>query len=155
MNEHTANWIKSIDDEELDPRRLIAAIRRDSPHKEIAYEVQGLHYPVHPTHRYPGKPDDIPYDQALHQFVLTARAVENGSARGRLSAYFSRLPLVGPVWDRFHRVVSRLLLPFLGQRSMNHNLLGAIERLVAENQMQARQIVALKAELDTLRPRRE
>ena len=61
---------------------------------------------------------------------------------------------MGHVWNIFHRVMSRLLLPFVGQRGMNHNLLGAVERLVAENQDQARQIVALKAELDALRERR-
>lgn len=153
MNTNPNNWIEPIEDEELDPQRLLTEIRRES-RQRLLYQVQGLGYPVHPTHRYPGKPQDLPYDLELHQFVTTARAIESGQAEGHTSAAISRLPLVGSVWSIFHRVLSRLLLPFVGQRGMNHNLLGAVERLVAENQDQARQIVALKAELDALRERR-
>lgn len=150
MNTNLNNWIEPIEDEELDPQRLVTEIRRESRQRPL-YQVQGLGYPVHPAHRYPGKPQDLPYDLELHQFVTTARAIESGQAEGRTSATISHLTLVGHVWNIFHRVMSRLLLPFVGQRSMNHNLLGAVERLVAENQDQARQIVALKVELDALR----
>ena len=150
MNTNPNNWIEPIEDEELDPQQLVTEIRRESRQRPL-YQVQGLGYPVHPTHRYPGKPQDLPYDLELHQFVTTARAIESGQAEGRTSATISHLPLVGHVWNIFRRVMSRLLLPFVGQRGMNYNLLGAVERLVAENQDQARQIVALKVELDALR----
>ena len=148
------NWIEPVEDEELDPDRIITEIRRESQHPPL-YQVQGLGYPVHPTHRYPGKPQDLPYDLELHQFVMRARAIESGQAIGRSSTIFSQLPIVGHVWNRFQRVMSRLLLPFVGQRDMNYNLLGAVERLLAENQDQARQIVALKAELDALQEHKE
>ncbi len=155
MNTDTQKWIESIKDEALDPRRLIAEIRRESRRQRVLYYVEGLGYPVHRAYRYPGKPDDLPYDLELHGFVETARALESGGVDGKISSFLSRSPVAGRFWSAFYRAISRLLLPFFGQRSMNHHLLGAVERLVAENQEQARQIVALKAELDALQEHRE
>lgn len=151
MSNEQLDWIEAIDDEELDPRRLLADIRQEVAQEQVAYHVAGLSYPAHPVHRYPGKPTDLVYDLSLHEFVAMARALEQGSAEGRISSFLARIPVLGEPLRAVYRVISRRLLPILGQRGMNHNLLGAIERLLAENQQQSRQILALRSELDALK----
>ncbi len=145
------NWIEAIDDPELDPEQIMAAVRRQMTRRNVTYSVAGLAYPAHPAARSSGKPEDIPYDLALHAFIERARALDNGTAMGGPAYTLAQIPLFGRVWVVFHRIASRALRPIVGQRAVNQALIGAVERLVAENQVQARQIVALRAELDALR----
>lgn len=144
------NWIEAIDDRELDPEQIMTAVRRQIARRNVTYSVAGVAYPAHPVARSAGKPEDIPYDLALHAFIENARALDSGTAMGGPAYTLAQIPLFGRVWVVFHRIASRMLRPILGQRAVNQALIGAVERLVAENQVQARQIVALRAEIDAL-----
>lgn len=147
----SVDWIESIDDPELDPEQIMTAVGRQLASRNVTYRVAGVAYPAHPVPHTAVKPEDIPYDLRLHTLLQRARDLDSGVAVGGPAHTLTRIPLFGKVWAVFHRVASRTLRPIFGQRAVNQALLGAVERLVSENQVQARQIIALRAELDALR----
>lgn len=146
----SVDWIEAIDDPELDPDRIMTAVAQQLARRHVTYSVAGVAYPAHPVARSPGKPEDIPYDLALHAFIEHARALDVGTAMGGPAYTLAQIPFFGRVWVVIHRVASRVLRPIFGQRAVNQALIGAVERLVAENQVQARQIVALQAKIEAL-----
>jgi hypothetical protein len=149
---------RPIEDFEVDPQKIMSEIqsRLRQSRRDAAPRQQSL--PSFSPATYPDKPHDIPYDMALYQLLDLANAdhSQTGTTLDIRESWLSRVPLLGGLW---RDVQIRLHGPALfyanlvadRQAQINSQLVEILNKLLAANQEQQREINSLKDELKQLR----
>lgn len=147
-----------IHDPEIDPAQIMEQIRERIQHRREELGYPRKVFPTFGAAAYPGEPEGEKYDPDLYHHLRQAN--EHYSQLGvdllLVPSPRSRIPLIGPLWDRIRREAHYLVLFYvnkLAQRQVmvNRHLVSTLNRMVVQIQEQQRQIQALQDELRKLR----
>lgn len=148
-----------IQDPEVDPDWLMEQIRERIRRRreELGYERRS--FPSYEAAAYPREPEGEDYDADLYYHLKRANRLymDLGVDLTLAPSPMTQLPIVGRLWKRVRREAHQLVLFYMGklaqrQVAVNRHLVSTLNRLVVQLQEQRRQIRALEAELEQLRP---
>ncbi len=152
------NSLIEIHDPEIDPAQIMEQIREriQRRREELGYPRQV--FPTFGAAAYPGEPEGEDYDADLYYHLRQANQHYHqlGVEMVLAPSPRSRIPLIGPWWDRVRREAHQLVLFYvnrLAQRqvTVNRHLVSTLNRMAVQIQEQQRQIRALQDELRKLR----
>lgn len=147
-----------IHDPEIDPAQIMEQIRERIRRRqeELGYSRQV--FPTFGAAAYPGEPEGEEYDPDLYYHLRQANGhyYQLGVELTFVPSPRSRIPLLGPLWDRIRREAHYLVLFYvnkLAQRqiTVNRHLVSTLNRMARQIQEQQRQIRALQDELRKMR----
>lgn len=156
--EPTPDVIIEIRDPEIDDQQIMAEIRARMERRraELGYEPQN--FISFGGARYPGKPDDIPYDADFyHHLELANELYQQVETESNLQpSPATRVPLLGRLWGLIRSQAHYLVLYYVNrslahQMNVNRELVSTLNRLALMNQEKEREIYKLRTELDVLR----
>ena len=157
-----------INDADVDPDRIMSEIRAgiEARRKELDYEHRN--FPKFGVVDCPEEPEDDSGDQELY-FYLRAinRANEQQESSDKINSQYSKLkrvymkllrvPILGSVITRvrtkFHHMINYYVDRRLREKTgQNKDIVNVLNRLVALNQEQRRQIIELEAKFNSTTP---
>jgi hypothetical protein len=151
-----------IRDPEIDPTQIVSQIRTRIIQRRAELGYEDRSFPAFDLASYPGEPNDIPFDQNLYHYLRLANTSYNQIEVDPLLAASpaTRLPVIGPLWQRVRSQVHSLVLFYVNmaggnQISVNRHLVSVLNRLTLVTQDQQRTIQDLQAEVADLRSRLE
>lgn len=162
MDAQVPDDLIEIHDPEIDPVQIMEQIRDRirQRRQESGYEQRT--FPTFGATAYPGEPEDVPYDPDLYYHLRRANDVyadaETGSTLAPSPA--TRVPVLGRLWALVRGEMHNLVLFYVNrsvahQTRVNRHLVSVLNRLAALSQEQQRTILALQAEIETLRAQKE
>jgi len=150
-----------IQDPEIDPTEIMERIRRriQLRREQLGYPRQT--FPTFGAAAYPGEPEGEEYDEDMYYHLRRANAhyYELGVEALLVPSPWSRLPLLGRLWDRVRREAHNLVLFYLNrlaqrQVTVNRHLVSTLNRMAVGIQEQRRRIQALEEEVQRLQGER-
>lgn len=147
-----------IHDPEIDPVQIMEQIRERIRRRreELGYSRQV--FPTFGAAAYPREPEGEEYDPDLYYHLRQANEhyYQLGVELTFVPSPRTRIPLIGPLWDRIRREAHYLVLFYvnkLAQRqiTINRHLVSTLNRMAVQIQEHQRQIKALQDELRKLR----
>jgi len=143
-----------IHDPEIDPARIMAEIRERLRRRAAG---PGAPFPTFGASGYPGEPDGEDYDPDLYYHLRRANElyarldIEPVLAPSPLT----RLPVLGRLWRLIRRQAHNLVLFYLAilarqQLAVNRHLVGVLNRMAVQLEVQRRQVRALEEEVRRL-----
>lgn len=152
-----------INDPEIDPATIMREIRERVRERRDALGADDRVFPKFGVAAYPEEPSDASYDPNLYHYLRLANEnyaqIETDLILADSPA--TQVPVLGKLWGLIRRQMHELVQFYVNravthQVTMDRYLVSVLNRLTAQNQEQAREIEALRAELATLRaPRGE
>ncbi len=147
-----------IHDPEIDPAQIMEQIRARIQRRREELGYPRVVFPTFGAAAYPGEPEGEEYDADLYYHLRRANQQYHqlGVEMVLAPSPRSRIPLIGPLWDRIRREAHNLVLFYvnkLAQRQLivNRHLVSTLNRMAVQLQEQQRQIRALQEELRKLR----
>lgn len=151
--EFQSDWIE-IHDPEIDPARIMEQIRERIRRRREELGYPRRNFPTFGAAAYPGEPEGEEYDPDLYYYLRQANEhfYHLGVEVELVPSPRSRIPLIGPLWDRIRREAHHLVLFYvnkLAQRqiAVNRHLVSTLNRMVVQIQEQQQRIRALEEEL--------
>ncbi|RME35161.1 MAG: hypothetical protein D6793_07665 [Thermoflexia bacterium] len=147
-----------IRDPEIDPSQIMEQIRARIQRRREELGYPRMVFPTFGVAAYPGEPEGEEYDADLYYHLRQANKHYHqlGVEMLIVPSHRSRIPLLGPLWDRIRREAHNLVLFYvnkLAQRQLvvNRHLVSTLNRMAVQLQEQQRQIRTLQEELRKLR----
>ena len=153
-----ADDLIEIHDPEIDPAQIMAEIREriQLRRAELGYESQ--QFISFGGARFPGRPDDIPYDPDFYEHLEMANEqyakVETESNLQPSPA--TRVPILGNIWKAIREQAHDLVLYYVNRAAMhqvnvNREIISVLNRAAIINLEQQRKLLELQAEVEALR----
>ncbi|MDW8064561.1 MAG: hypothetical protein RMK32_02880 [Anaerolineae bacterium] len=146
-------WIE-IHDPEINLAHIMEQIRERIQRRREELGYPRRTFPTFGAAAYPGEPEGEEYDPDLYYYLRQANEhfYHLGVEVELVPSPRSRIPLIGPLWDRIRREAHHLVLFYvnkLAQRQVmvNRHLVSTLNRMVVQIQEQQRRIRALEEEL--------
>lgn len=143
-----------IHDPEIDPAKIMEQIREriQRRREELGYPRRA--FPTFGAAAYPGEPEGEDYDADLYYHLRQANQhyYQLGVEIDLIPSSGSRIPLIGPLWDRIRHEAHRLVLFYVNklaqrQLTVNRHLVSTLNRMAVQIQEQRQRIRALEEEL--------
>ena len=148
----------AIDDPDIDPEQIMRGIRERITGLNVSISDDERSFPAFNGATYPDKPDDITYDLDLYHHLDLANQEwsRTGTTLEFRESAISRLPLLGDLWRNLQLKLQGPALFYANrvaerQMAINGEMVEVLNRLLAANQGQKREINALREELNQLR----
>ncbi|HYN88130.1 MAG TPA: hypothetical protein VER55_06350 [Ardenticatenaceae bacterium] len=158
MSVEIPNDLIEIRDPEIDPGVIMEQIRERVRRRrdELGYEKRT--FPTFGLTACPVEPDDVPFDPNLYHHLRLANTTYDQVevAPILVPSPATRTPVVGRLWALVRWHFHTLILFYVNravrhQTGVNRHLISVLNQLTALTQEQQRTIVALQAEIETLR----
>lgn len=148
----------AIADSEIDASAIMESIRSRITKRRAEMGYDTTRFPTYGQMTYPEKPADIVYDPDLyHHLHLVNKLYADVETEPLLAgSAATRVPVLGKLWSLIRGNAHNLVLFYVNrgithQVEVNRHLVNTLNLVVADNQRQERELVALRAELEALK----
>jgi len=147
-----------IHDPEIDPVQIMEQIRERVRRRREELGYAEREFPAFGIAAYPGEPEGEGFDVSLYHHLRRANDLYCEIGVGVLLAESpaTRLPILGPLWERIRRGAHSLVVFYLGelarrQVAVNRHVVSTLNRMAVQLQALREEVERQREQMDSFR----